>query len=192
VNLVQVDEVDSPEGQTTAEQSRDRGKWSRVDPDRWGNVPGRLAWLMENGRETDLGGPYSPKEVADAINAAKNINGTISAVYVNNILINKAPTPSTRKLELLAQFFGKSLTWFYEERPAEDGDRSAAGPDSRAAAEERLLLAAHALLKNPRIHLLARRAAQVSAAKQQALLDIVTATVLTEGKTPLDAEDDPS
>jgi hypothetical protein len=182
VSLAQVDKVDGPGGQSTPKQERggDKG-WGKVSADRFGDVPARLSWLMDNARDEALGGRYSPKELADSITADDTIPGTISAIYIQKIANRERPDPSTSKLRLIAQFFGKTLNFFYDEKD-----------DSADAEAERLYLADHALLNNPTLRLLLRRGAQLSPAKLQAVLDIATATVLTEGKTPLDAEDDPS
>ena len=52
MSLAQVDKVDGPGGQSTPKQERggDKG-WGKVPADRFGDVPARLSWLMDNARD---------------------------------------------------------------------------------------------------------------------------------------------
>ncbi len=63
-------------------------------------------------------GPYTPAEVAAAVNEAAGEN-VISAVYVWQLRTGRRTNPTYRHLIALAQFFAVPPTYFFPDSPAD-------------------------------------------------------------------------
>jgi transcriptional regulator with XRE-family HTH domain len=91
---------------------------ARDEPNPDGLLARRLEHLFGTfhpGRET----PYTPDEVAEAINQAAG-GKVISGVYVWQLKTGRRDNPTYKHLIALAQFFGVSPTYFFPEANAEE------------------------------------------------------------------------
>jgi transcriptional regulator with XRE-family HTH domain len=87
---------------------------ARDEPNPEGLLARRLEHLFETfhpGKEV----PYTPDEVADAINQAAGGEKVISGPYVWMLKTGRRGNPTYRHLIALAQFFGVSPTYFFPE-----------------------------------------------------------------------------
>ena len=78
-----------------------------------------LAWKLNRLFETihpSNRGEYSPEEVARAITAA---GGGISPAYIYMLRKGQRDNPTKRHLELLAEFFGVTPAYFFDDQAAE-------------------------------------------------------------------------
>jgi transcriptional regulator with XRE-family HTH domain len=97
-------------------------------------------------------GPYSLREIAEAINTEAGTN-LISAAYISQLRTGQRTVPSHSRLAALARFFGVGIDYFSDETTAEetnrdDGVRSVA---LRAAGlSESSLAAVRAVIENAR------------------------------------------
>lgn len=135
----------------------------RPKANRRGSVPERLRYLFDTvhapGRK-----PYSAAEVARWINSN---GGSISSVYILKILSGERTDPSPRYLKQLAQFFGVSPAFFWEDDP----------PALDGAAQH-----AKIVLRSDRVQKMMLKASQLSEASQDALSDIIDSLLRAEGK----------
>ena len=67
-------------------------------------------------------GPYSLREIADAINGEAGIN-LISAAYISQLRTGQRTEPSHSRLAALARFFGVGIDYFSDEATAEEASR---------------------------------------------------------------------
>ena len=67
-------------------------------------------------------GPYSLREIADAINDEAGIN-LISAAYISQLRTGQRTEPSHSRLAALARFFGVGVDYFSDEATAEEASR---------------------------------------------------------------------
>jgi transcriptional regulator with XRE-family HTH domain len=86
-----------------------------------GNNPGRtlaqkLDSLVRTVHEPGRG-PYSTREIADAINQRRGAQ-VISHSTVANLLSGKQTNPTKAVLELLAEFFGVPISYFFDDAMA--------------------------------------------------------------------------
>jgi transcriptional regulator with XRE-family HTH domain len=141
----------------------------RPRPNRRGTIPQRLNYLFETVHAPGSK-PYSAAEVARWIN---DNGGKISSVYILKILNGERTGPGHEYLKTLAEFFGVSHTYFYEDDPAEvDG----------------AALNAAIVLRNDNVQSMLVRAARLSPQSQKALSDIIDGLLRAEGKDPEQGE----
>ena len=67
-------------------------------------------------------GPYSLREIADAINAEAGTN-LISAAYISQLRTGQRTEPSHSRLAALARFFGVGIDYFSDEATTEEASR---------------------------------------------------------------------
>ena len=92
---------------------------ARDKPNPAGLLAQRLSHLMETfhpGRET----PYTPDELAEAINQAAGGEKVISGPYIWMLKTGRRDNPTYKHLIALAQFFGVSPTYFFPETEPEE------------------------------------------------------------------------
>ncbi len=132
-----------------------------------------LAWKLNRLFETihpASRGEYSPEEVAKAITEAGE--GSISPAYIYMLRKGQRDNPTKRHLELLADFFGVTPAYFFDEEAAE-------------RIEQQLdLLAA---FRDGEVRRLAARASGLSTKSLQGILRMVDAAREIEG-LPADAQ----
>jgi transcriptional regulator with XRE-family HTH domain len=110
-------------------------------------------------------GPYTPAEVADAINKAAG-QKVISSTYVWQLRTGRRDNPTHKHLSALAAFFGVSPMYFF--------DDTEAGRDALPAE----LIAA---LKDGEVRNMALRAAGLSSRSLQAIRDMIESARAVEG-----------
>jgi transcriptional regulator with XRE-family HTH domain len=88
----------------------------------------RLDYLFQTVHPEDRG-PYTPAEVAEAVNQAAG-ERVISSTYVWPLRTGRRDNPTQRHLSALAAFFGVSPMYFFAETEA---DRDAVPPEMVAA-----------------------------------------------------------
>lgn len=129
-----------------------------------------LAWKLNRLFETihpASRGEYSPEEVAKAITGAGE--GSISPAYIYMLRKGQRNNPTKRHLELLADFFGVTPAYFFDDEAAE-------------RIEQQLdLLAA---FRDGEVRRLAARASGLSAKSLQGILRMVDAAREIEGLPP--------
>lgn len=129
-----------------------------------------LAWKLNRLFETihpASRGEYSPEEVAKAI--TENGEGSISPAYIYMLRKGQRDNPTKRHLELLAEFFGVTPAYFFDE-------------DAAARIEQQLdLLAA---FRDGEVRRLAARASGLSPKSLQGILRMVDAAREIEGLPP--------
>lgn len=116
-------------------------------------------------------GPYTPAEVAEAINKAAG-ERVISSTYVWQLRTGRRDNPTQRHLAALAGFFGVSPLYFFDQ-PDLDGE---AVPPELAAA-----------LRDGDLRAMALRAAGLSGRALRAIREMIESARAVEG---LDAEGD--
>ena len=110
-------------------------------------------------------GPFTPAEVAEAINTAAG-EKVISSTYVWQLRTGRRDNPTQRHLSALAAFFGVSPMYFFDEAEA---SRDAIPPELVAA------------LKDGEVREMALRAAGLSARPLQAIRDMIETARTLEG-----------
>jgi transcriptional regulator with XRE-family HTH domain len=84
-----------------------------------GLIASRLDHLFRTVRAND-GQPYSPADVAEAINAAAGEH-VIGATYIWQLRTGRRDNPTYKHLLALSRFFGVSPTYFFAESELERG-----------------------------------------------------------------------
>ena len=115
-------------------------------------------------------GPYTPAEVAEAINETVG-ERVISSTYVWQLRTGRRDNPTQKHLAALAAFFGVSPMYFF---PQTEADRSAVPPELVAA------------LKNDDVRDMALRAAGLSDRALRAIKDMIENARAVEGLTTED------
>ena len=124
----------------------------------------RLDYLFRTVHPKDRG-PYTPAEVAEAVNQAAGERG-ISSTYVWQLRTGRRDNPTQKHLSALAAFFGVSPMYFFEESEA---DRGAVPPELVAA------------LKDDDVRDMALRAAGLSERSLRAIRDMIESARAVEG-----------
>ena len=124
----------------------------------------RLDYLFRTVHPKD-GGPYTPAEVAEAINEAAG-ERVISSTYVWQLRTGRRDNPTQKHLSALAAFFGVSPMYFFQQA---ENDRSAVPPEMVAA------------LKNDDVRDMALRAAGLSDRALRAIKDMIENARAVEG-----------
>ena len=132
------------------------------DPD--GLIASRLDHLFRTVHPRDRG-PYTPKEVADSINAAAG-GPVISATYMWQLRTGRRSNPTHRHLSLLAEYFGVSPMYFFDDAEA---DRSALPTDVALA------------VKDDNVREIALRSAGLSERSLKAIRDMIESARTVEG-----------
>lgn len=86
---------------------------------RRGRLADRLDDLFRTIHPKDRG-PYTPAEVAEAINQAAG-ERVISSTYIGQLRTGRRDNPTQKHLSALATFFGVSPTYFFEQTEADRG-----------------------------------------------------------------------
>jgi transcriptional regulator with XRE-family HTH domain len=94
------------------------------EQDRRSVIAGRLDHLFETVHPAGRG-PYSLREVAEAINAEAGEN-LISAAYLSLLRGGQRSAPGASRLAAIARFFGVSVDYFMSDSVAEQTDRQLA------------------------------------------------------------------
>ena len=118
-------------------------------------------------------GPYTPAEVAEAVNQAAG-ERVISSTYVWQLRTGRRDNPTQRHLSALAAFFGVSPTYFFDET---ETDRDVVPPELAAA------------LQDDGVRDMALRAAGLSERSLRAIRDMIESARAVEGLT---ADDHPA
>jgi transcriptional regulator with XRE-family HTH domain len=129
-----------------------------------GLLADRLDHLFRTAHPRDRG-PYTPAEVADAINKAAG-EKVISSTYVWQLRTGRRDNPTQKHLSALAAFFGVSPMYFFDDTEA---DRNAIPPELIAA------------LKDGEVREMALRAAGLSSRSLQAIRDMIESARAVEG-----------
>ncbi len=124
----------------------------------------RLDYLFRTVHPKDRG-PYTPAEVAEAINAAAG-ERVISSTYVWQLRTGRRDNPTQKHLSALASFFGISPMYFFQQAEA---DRSAVPPELVAA------------LRNDEVRDMALRAVGLSDRALRAIKDMIENARAVEG-----------
>jgi transcriptional regulator with XRE-family HTH domain len=133
---------------------------------RRGHLSDRLEYLFRTVHPKDRG-PYTPAEVAEAVNEAAG-ERVISSTYVWQLRTGRRDNPTQRHLSALASFFGVSPMYFFEETEA---DRGAVPPELVAA------------LKDDDVRDMALRATGLSERSLRAIRDMIESARAVEGLT---------
>jgi transcriptional regulator with XRE-family HTH domain len=131
---------------------------------RRGHLSDRLEYLFRTVHPKDRG-PYTPAEVAEAVNEAAG-ERVISSTYVWQLRTGRRDNPTQRHLSALASFFGVSPMYFFEETEA---DRGAVPPELVAA------------LKDDDVRDMALRATGLSERSLRAIRDMIESAQAVEG-----------
>jgi transcriptional regulator with XRE-family HTH domain len=134
-----------------------------------GLLTDRLDHLFRTVHPKDRG-PFTPAEVADAINKAAG-ERVISSTYVWQLRLGRRDNPTQKHLSALAAFFGVSPIYFFDEAEAARG----AIPPELAAA-----------LKDGEVREMALRAAGLSDRSLKAIRDMIEAARAVEGISAAD------
>ena len=118
-------------------------------------------------------GPYTPAEVADAVNQAAG-DRVISSTYVWQLRTGRRDNPTQKHLSALATFFGVSPMYFFEETEADRGTV----PQELVAA-----------LKDDDVRDMALRAAGLSERSLRAIRDMIESARAVEGLAAEDHRD---
>jgi transcriptional regulator with XRE-family HTH domain len=124
----------------------------------------RLDYLFRTVHPKDRG-PYTPAEVAEAINVTAG-ERVISSTYIWQLRTGRRDNPTHKHLSALAAFFGVSPVYFFQQAEA---DRSAVPPELAAA------------LKNGDVRDMALRAAGLSDRALRAIRDMIENARAVEG-----------
>jgi transcriptional regulator with XRE-family HTH domain len=133
---------------------------------RGGRLADRLECLFRTVHPKDRG-PYTPAEVAEAVNQAAG-GRVISSTYVWQLRTGRRDNPTQRHLSALAAFFGVSPLYFFGETEA---DRGAVPPELVAA------------LKDDDVRDMALRATGLSERSLRAIRDMIESARAVEGLT---------
>jgi transcriptional regulator with XRE-family HTH domain len=137
------------------------------EPDaRRGRLADRLDRLFRTVHPKDRG-PYTPGEVAGAVNQAAG-ERVISSTYVWQLRTGRRDNPTQKHLSALASFFGVSPMYFFEETEA---DRGTVPPELIAA------------LKDDDVRDMALRATGLSERSLRAIRDMIESARAVEGLT---------
>ena len=131
---------------------------------RGGRLADRLDDLFRTVHPKDRG-PYTPAEVAEAVNEAAG-ERVISSTYVWQLRTGRRDNPTQRHLSALATFFGVSPMHFFEETEA---DRDTVPPELVAA------------LKDGDVRDMALRATGLSERSLRAIRDMIESARAVEG-----------
>ena len=134
-----------------------------------GRLADRLDCLFRTVHPKDRG-PYTPAEVAEAVNQAAS-ERVISSTYVWQLRTGRRDNPTQKHLSALAAFFGVSPMYFFE---GSEADRGAVPPELVAA------------LKDDDVRDMALRAAGLSERALRAIKEMIETARTVEG---LAAED---
>jgi transcriptional regulator with XRE-family HTH domain len=145
---------------------------TEVSPSREGLLADRLDGLFRTVHPKDRG-PYTPAEVAEAVNRAAG-ERVISSTYVWQLRTGRRDNPTQKHLSALAAFFGVSPLYFFEETEA---DRGAVPPELVAA------------LKDDDVRDMALRAAGLSERSLRAIRDMIESARAVEGLAVEDHRD---
>ena len=137
---------------------------SEESPSRGRLLADRLDHLFRTVHPKDRG-PYTPAEVAEAINETAG-ERVISSTYVWQLRTGRRDNPTQKHLAALAAFFGVSPMYFFQQTEA---DRSAVPPELVAA------------LKNDDVRDMALRAAGLSDRALRAIKDMIENARAVEG-----------
>jgi transcriptional regulator with XRE-family HTH domain len=137
---------------------------SEESPSRGRLLADRLDHLFRTVHPKDRG-PYTPAEVAEAINETAG-ERVISSTYVWQLRTGRRDNPTQKHLSALAAFFGVSPMYFFQQTEA---DRSAVPPELVAA------------LKNDDVRDMALRAAGLSDRALRAIKDMIENARAVEG-----------
>jgi hypothetical protein len=132
---------------------------------RW-RLADRLDGLFRTVHPKDRG-PYTPAEVAEAVNQAAS-ERVISSTYVWQLRTGRRDNPTQRHLSALAAFFGVSPMYFFEQAEA---DRGAVPPELVVA------------LKDDDVRDMALRATGLSERSLRAIRDMIESARAVEGLT---------
>ena len=124
----------------------------------------RLDYLFRTVHPKDRG-PYTPAEVAEAINVTAGEH-VISSTYVWQLRTGRRDNPTHKHLSALAAFFGVSPIYFFQQAEA---DRDAVPPELAAA------------LNNDDVRDMALRAAGLSDRALRAIKDMIENARTVEG-----------
>ena len=124
----------------------------------------RLEYLFRTVHPKDRG-PYTPAEVAGAVNQAAG-ERVISSTYVWQLRTGRRDNPTQRHLSALAAFFGVSPMYFFDETEAH---RGAVPPELVAA------------LKDDDVRDMALRATGLSERSLRAIRDMIESAQAVEG-----------
>jgi len=133
-----------------------------------GLLADRLDHLFRTVHPKDRG-PYTPAEVAAAVNAAAG-GRVISSTYIWQLRTGRRDNPTQRHLSALAAFFGVSPLYLFDEAEA---DRGAVPPELAAA------------LHDDDLRVMTLRAAGLSERALRAIRDMIESARAVEG---LDAD----
>jgi len=86
-----------------------------------GVLAGRLDHLIATAHPAGRG-PYSLREIADAINSDAGTS-LISAAYISQLRTGQRTEPSHSRLTALARFFGVGIDYFSDQATAEDASQ---------------------------------------------------------------------
>ena len=136
-----------------------------------GLLADRLDHLFRTVHPRDRG-PFTPAEIAEAINAAAG-EKVISSTYVWQLRTGRRDNPTQKHLSALAAFFGVSPMYFFQDTEA---DRGAVPPELVAA------------LKNDDVRDMALRAAGLSERALRAIRDMIENARAVEGLTAEDQQ----
>jgi transcriptional regulator with XRE-family HTH domain len=134
-----------------------------------GLLADRLDHLFRTVHPKDRG-PYTPAEVAEAINKAAG-EKVISSTYVWQLRTGRRDNPTQKHLSALAAFFGVSPMYFFDDTEA---DRDAIPPELIAA------------LKDGELREMALRAAGLSSRSLQAIRNMIESARAVEGMPTTD------
>ena len=137
---------------------------SEESPSRGRLLADRLDHLFRTVHPKDRG-PYTPAEVAEAINETAG-ERVISSTYVWQLRTGRRDNPTQKHLSALAAFFGVSPMYFFQQTEA---DRSAVPPELVAA------------LKNEDVRDMALRAVGLSDRALRAIKDMIENARAVEG-----------
>jgi len=129
-----------------------------------GRLADRLDDLFRTVHPKDRG-PYTPAEVAEAVNEAAG-ERVISSTYVWQLRTGRRDNPTQKHLSALATFFGVSPMYFFEETEA---DRGTVPPELVAA------------LKDDDVRDMALRATGLSERSLRAIKDMIESARTVEG-----------
>jgi len=133
-------------------------------PSQGGLLADRLDYLFRTVHPKDRG-PYTPAEVAEAINVTAGEH-VISSTYVWQLRTGRRDNPTHKHLSALAAFFGVSPIYFFQQAEA---DRDAVPPELAAA------------LNNDDVRDMALRAAGLSDRALRAIKDMIENARTVEG-----------
>jgi ESX-1-secreted protein regulator len=139
-----------------------------------GLLADRLDHLFRTVHPKDRG-PFTPAEVAEAINEAA-AERVISSTYVWQLRTGRRDNPTQKHLSALAAFFGVSPIFFFDDAEA---SRGAIPPDLIA------------VLKDGEVREMALRAAGLSDRSLQAIRDMIESARAVEGMPAADDSANP-